>query len=244
MFINLQQRLKKTANRLGIEVRKYAPSTSDRARLYTCLSYYSVDLVLDVGANDGGYAKTLRNIGYKGRIVSFEPTSGAYEKLKAKSKEDNLWDIAQRMALGNEETSTCINIASNSRSSSLLKMLDTHVKAEPSSAYFSSEVVEVHRLDQIYHQYAGNENTSTFLKIDVQGFEKQVIDGSLGVLNSIRCIQVELSLIPLYEGSLLFRDMLDFLEDLGYKLYAIIPGFSDKKTGRLLQMDGIFIKNL
>ena len=70
----------------------------------------------------------------------------------------------------------------------------------------------------------------------------QVLSGASQVLGKIKGIQMELSLVPLYKGQTLFREMLDKLEHLGYELHAIVPGFTDFETGRLLQMDGIFFR--
>ncbi len=84
--------------------------------------------------NIGQYAKLLREFGYSGRIVSFEPLSSAYSQLKAVSKKDPLWEIAPQAAIGNQEGEIIINIAGNSYSSSALPMLDAHLESAPESA--------------------------------------------------------------------------------------------------------------
>lgn len=78
------------------------------------------------------------------------------------------------------------------------------------------------------------------MKIDVQGFERQVLAGATEILPQVKGIQLELSLVPLYESQPIYREMIKFLEKLGYELYALVPGFTEHKTGKLLQMDGIF----
>ncbi len=77
----------------------------------------------------------------------------------------------------------------------------------------------------------------------MQGFEKQVIEGSFQILPLVKGIQIEMSLVPLYDQQILFEDMIEFMRQLGYELYTIIPNFADKHTGRLLQIDGIFFKS-
>jgi FkbM family methyltransferase len=239
----IRQVIKKIAKKIGIEIIPYSPSTSSKARMHRLLTHNNIDLVLDVGANDGRYGTILRNLGYSGRIVSFEPTSNAYSKLKTMSNKDILWEIAPRIAIGNENSEIQINIAGNSLSSSVLTMLDTHLKAAPESAYVSSEIVKMSRLDTIAKTYIKSDTKSIFLKIDVQGFEKQVLEGAVEILPLIKGIQLELSLIPLYEDETLFKEMINLLENLGYYFYAVIPGLTDMQTGRLLQMDGIFFKS-
>ena len=233
--------IKNFAKELGWEIRRYHPAVSEIPRMYQSLVYHKIDLVLDVGANVGQYAMLLRRLGYSGRIVSFEPLSSAYSQLKAASNKDSLWSVAPRTAIGNENSQITINISANSQSSSVLNILDSHVNAASNSAYIDSEKVELNRLDSIALDYLEDAN-SIFLKIDVQGFEKQVLEGATDLLPRIKGIQTEMSLIPLYQGQLLYRDTIELLDKLGYELYSVIPGLADPKTGRLLQMDGIFFK--
>ena len=237
----LKKFVKDRANKIGWEIRRYHPAVSEIPRMYQSLVYHKIDLVLDVGANIGQYGMLLRRLGYSGKIVSFEPLSSAYSQLKAASDKDSLWEVAPRAAIGNEDGQILINVSANSQSSSVLDILDSHVSAASDSAYVDSEKVKLTRLDTIALNYLEDAD-SVFLKIDVQGFEKQVLEGTSNILSQIKGIQTEMSLIPLYEGQLLFRETIDLLNNLGYELYSAIPGLADPETGRLLQMDGIFFK--
>ena len=234
--------IKKLARSLGVDLKRYNVQTSEAAKMQRLLAYHNIDLVFDVGANIGQYAKLLRELGYSGRIVSFEPLSSAYSQLKAVSKKDPLWEIAPQAAIGNQEGEIVINIAGNSYSSSALPMLDAHLESAPESAYSGSETVKLSRLDTLAKDYIKSETKSIFLKIDVQGLEKQVLEGATAILPLVKGIKLELSLVPLYEGQVLFKEMIDIIEKLGYELYGIEPGFTAEKTGRMLQMDGIFFK--
>ncbi len=233
--------IKKTFRLLGMDLHRYTPELSAMARLEKLLLHHNISLVLDVGANAGQYASSLRDIGYRGRIVSFEPLSSAHERLTARSKNDPAWEIAPRMAIGNIDGETTINVSKNSLSSSVLDILDAHVRAAPDSAYVASEIVKMSRLDSIAPAYIGVED-SVYLKMDVQGFEMRVLEGAAGILQRIKGIQMELSLTPLYRGETLFDDMLHHMEHLGYDIFSLAPGFTDAKTGRLLQIDGIFFR--
>jgi FkbM family methyltransferase len=238
----LKKIVKKLSRSLGVDLKRYNVQTSEAAKMQRLLAYHNIDLVFDVGANIGQYAKLLRELGYSGRIVSFEPLSSAYSQLKAVSKKEPLWEIAPQTAIGNQEGEIIINIAGNSYSSSALPMLDAHLESAPESAYSGSETVKLSRLDTIAKDYIKSETKSIFLKIDVQGLEKQVLEGATAVLPLVKGIKLELSLVPLYEGQVLFKEMIDIVEKLGYELYGIEPGFTAEKTGRMLQMDGIFFK--
>ena len=88
------------------------------------LKAHEVNLVFDIGANAGQFAQSLRELGYRGRIVSFEPQSEAREQLERAASVDPLWEVAPKAAIGPEDGEIELNLAANSISSSLLPMLN------------------------------------------------------------------------------------------------------------------------
>lgn len=78
------------------------------------------------------------------------------------------------------------------------------------------------------------------MKIDTQGFEIKVPKGAEVSLSRIYTVQVEMSLIALYDGEMVFDEMCVYMRKIGYALVAIENGFSDPNSGHLLQIDGIF----
>jgi hypothetical protein len=83
-----------------------------------------------------------------------------------------------------------------------------------------------------------------FLKADVQGYERQVLDGVAGHLDRITGLQLELSMVPLYEGGWLYDEALDWARQQGFLLMRLIPGFTDQRRGQMLQADGVFFRSL
>jgi FkbM family methyltransferase len=234
--------IKKIARVFGGELRRYAPDRSDDARMERILAHFGIDIVLDVGANIGQYASHLRDLGYRGKIVSFEPLSSVYAHLLRVSSHDPLWEIAPQAAIGDSEGNIRINISRNIASSSALPMLGAHLASALESEYVASETVTLRRLDTIAAPYLTAAHKAIYLKIDVQGLEARVLEGASGILPRVTGIQLELSLAPLYEGETPYREMLERLDSLGYYLFAVVPGFSNLTSGRLLQMDGIFFR--
>ena len=204
------------------------------------LSSYDINIVMDVGANIGQYAKELRNLGYTNRIISFEPLSSAFHQLQKSSSKDNLWDVYHH-ALGDKDCKSEINISGNfnSTSSSINEMLPYHQEVAPGSKYIGKEEIEIKTIDTVFNKLC-KEKDSVYLKVDTQGFEKNVIDGAKKSLQHISTIQLEMSLVPLYENELLFNQMYDLLFQKDYRLVSLEPGIPDTKTGQLLQVDGIF----
>ena len=208
-------------------------------RRQAMLSAHGVDLVLDVGAAGGGYGCELRAFGYHGTIVSFEPMRDAYDRLSAARAGDERW-LAHRCALGAGPGSAEINVASNSDSSSLLPMAERHRAAAPSVGYVGTETIDVARLDDVAAAHLAT-HQRPFLKLDTQGFEKQVLDGGPETLAQCVGLQVELSFVPLYDGGLLVDEAISLAYAAGFHLVGLEAGFSDE-SGQVLQSDGVFFR--
>ncbi|WP_331527264.1 FkbM family methyltransferase [Nocardioides sp.] len=226
---------------MGLDVQRY-PQSDPLHGVSLLLAHLRVDLVFDVGANAGGYARTLRRLGYRERVISFEPLSGPFARLAAVAQGDPLWDVV-RCAVGDHEGDALVHVAGNAgASSSVLPMLASHMAAAPGATYVADERVPLHRLDELVRDHVSGRRC--FLKLDVQGYERAVLDGATDLLADDRLVgvQAEMSLVPLYEGSMLWRETVELLSGHGFELAALIPGFADPTSGRLLQADGVFIR--
>jgi FkbM family methyltransferase len=233
--------IRRVANNCGFDLTRYRPEKTESGRLARMLQHHRVDLVLDVGANIGQFANQLRKSGYRGKILSYEPLMHAHTALLTISRDDPKWEIAPRMAIGDHEGQIEIHVSGNSVSSSLLDMLDTHAHAAPESKYVGIEITPIAKLDLVAGKQSAD--TNTFVKIDAQGYEDRVIDGAHEVLAKARGIQLELSLVPLYEGQQTFEPLLQRICQLGFSLWALWPGFCDPATGRMLQTDAVFFRD-
>ena len=232
--------LRRILKRCGMDVVRYPDHHAGyrRARL---LDHYRIDQVYDVGANSGGYGRELREFGYGGEIVSFEPLAGPYALLRAVADRDPRW-TAVNLALGAASSTAQMNVAANSASSSFLPMRDAHRRAAPWATYVGREEVSVTTLDAVFARYRNG--TVPFVKMDVQGYEEQVLEGAALSLPMLRGVQLEMSLVPLYDGAWVFTDAVHYFEAAGFDLVSLEPGFYDRATGQLLQADGVFMRAL
>lgn len=210
-------------------------------QLVAMLESHRVTVVFDVGANTGQYAGYLRRAGWSGRIVSFEPQRAAHDALLTAAADDPAWTVAPRLALGAAPGETTLHVSAESDMSSLHPFDPAFLETSPSSEVIAEETVTVATLDAVFAEHAGPDD-AVFLKIDTQGHEAAVLDGAAGILPRIAGIQLELSLVPLYEGEALYRTMIDRLHALGFAAFQVIPGYFSRHMGRMLQFDGVFFR--
>jgi FkbM family methyltransferase len=213
----------------------------DLMRRMKLIEHFRINKIFDVGANDGYYTFQMKKLGFKGPIISFEPIRDVFEKLRRVSSKYKGWE-GENIALGDSDSEAVINIAGNAGgSSSILDMLPAHINVSPEARYVATENIVVRKLDSIFEKYY-REGDSILLKIDTQGFERNVLAGAEESLKRIKGIQIELSLLELYNGQMLYREMIQYLEERGFRLYSLENGFYDRKVGQLLQLDGIFYR--
>ena len=197
-----------------------------------------VDLVIDVGANDGIFGRKLRELGYRGRIISFEPIAEVFERLKASVANDDLWDVVG-VACGETSGEVDIHVSANSVSSSLMKVTEKSVTSAPASAAVRDERVKVRRLDDELKELRRGESR-LWLKIDTQGFEMPVLLGAPETLQDSVMMQLEMSFVDLYEGQVLFDELYRWVLDRGFRMSLFDGVHWHAETGELLFADGVF----
>lgn len=203
--------------------------------LMKLISEYDIEFVIDIGANVGQFALDLRRAGYLGEILSFEPVSNTFVTLRRNSAREKRWQVFD-LAIGSRAGKKSINISNNdSLSSSFRDMNNLHLSNFPQSYFTSEEVVSVSTLDKQLNILKISP-TKCLLKIDVQGFERDVLAGGINSIPLIPVCYIEGSLSPLYDGEYDLRELLNNLHDLGHNIFELFPGVR-AKNGKLLQVD-------
>ena len=224
---------------MGLQVSFLRPIRDPLLHFVAKANELGVQTVLDVGANIGQFGQSLRSDGYRGRIVSFEPLSVAHARLSEIAKNDALWDVAPRCALGEATGSLEINISHNLASSSLLKVEERSLAAEPLSGTGSQEAVAVRRLDDVLQPQWGS---PLAMKLDTQGYELHVLRGAPEALKNVAVLLIEMSLTPLYEGGPGFGEVYECMTRNGFRCIGLTQGFADLNRHEVLQMDGLFVR--
>lgn len=213
------------------------PGTSPHwAHIVDLLDAHGVTLVLDVGANTGQYATALRHNGYARRIVSFEPLAAAHAALAEATAGDAGWTAAPRMAVGAAPGEVTINVSPESDMSSLLPMTGLAERHLASARPTATESVPMSTLAAELPRYA-NDRDVVFVKSDTQGYEAAVLDGLGDAVARIAGLQLELSLVPVYQGQPDHLVLQNRLAGLGFTPHLVVPGYWSRHYGRMLEYD-------
>lgn len=199
------------------------PSYPQAAYLERLFSLLRIDCVLDVGANIGQFRDFLRQqVGYVGKIVSFEPIPKNVEILRKRAMTDLSWRI-EPVALGRTTGHAELNItAETSLSSFLAPGRDAPPQFRDISRVTEKRMVLVRTLDD-YVPTLRRELACKriYLKLDTQGFDLEVVHGASGTLGHIWALQTEASVVPLYENMPDYVTTIRTLEGLGFALSGI-----------------------
>ncbi len=236
-MIQHRRLLKHLARRAGYEIRQYTPLRSFAAARQELLG--RIDVVVDVGANAGQYGELLREEGFGGRLISLEPVQAAYEALKARAAPDPAW-TTHRLAASDAEGDIVLNVTADTRSTSALARNDRFAGAAGWSPN-GTETAPARRLETLVPELLRN-GERAYLKVDVQGFEDRVLDGAGAALARFDALELELSVMPLYDGQARLVDLLPFLAERGFHPVSMEPILLDDR-GRLMELDGLFVRD-
>jgi FkbM family methyltransferase len=208
----IREFLRRCAWAVGYELRR-------RMDVVDFLASRRIDLVLDVGANTGQFAQRLRARGYDKDIISFEPASEPFAELAKAASGDPHWE-ACNVALGSTPGEATIKIAENSVYNSFRDRTPVAGAFDTKSATVKTESVEVTTLDAVLE---GKQNRRVFLKMDTQGFEREILAGASKSLLFILGILLEVPIVHLYEGTWGLADVLVQLKEMGFVLAQVSP---------------------
>ncbi len=238
--------LNKAFNQLGYKVTRVENANRPSLKKHTAALFekFQIQCILDVGACMGGYRNFLRNtVGYTGLIISFEPVKKSAELLKNKYKNDLNW-IIYNYALGDDNTTAEINITKNADFSSFLKPDNSLVKQfKDVNTIIDTEIVEVKTLDSVINSIKDKFSLNhTYLKIDTQGYDLKVIQGSRASLPYIPALQTEASLLHIYNGMPSLTDTYTYLKDATFDISGFFPIHLDSMH-RVIEADLVMINS-
>ncbi len=225
------------AEKCGFSVTRAVNSLKSKRQ--ETLNQLGIETVLDIGANTGQWARELRGCGYSGRIISFEPVPEAFTRLKALAESDRK-HACVNAALGNRDGEAELLVTNSTVNSSL--RMPIQGRASSNGAEIHQRIrVPIRRLDDVLPTLAP-EPRRFYMKIDTQGFEREVLAGATRTLLQTDAVEVELSLAEMYAEQALLPEIWQMLVSSGLRPAWVERGYRDPKNIWLLQVDGLFIR--
>ena len=172
----------------------------------------------------------------KARVISFEPLPAAAEKFRAVFEGDDrvmLHEVGISPVPGN----ATIHISRRDDSSSLLPITATQVALFPGTEEAATTIVRVGPLREFIS--AADIQVPALLKLDVQGFELEVLQGCEDMLDQFAYVYAECSFVELYVGQALADEVIAWLHERVFKLCGVHNTDYDR-GGRAIQADFLF----
>jgi len=233
--------IKRAAGAFGLTINRIA--TADhllQARLRELISRLQIDTVIDVGANEGQFSELLSSIGFKGDVVSLEPIRDVYRKLQRSHRKKG-WE-AYPYACGSQNGTSVLHVAGSGDFSSILDSNRFCLEEFPTARLIRSETVEMRRLDSLLPTiYPNVSERRILLKMDTQGYDHHVFAGAQGILDSVQLIQVEMSVIPLYEGALSLCAAMNLYLSAGFGVSGMFPVSYTKDRFFVIEYDCLLV---
>lgn len=234
--------IRSIARAAGFEVVRLSSGKALSGLLMALLREYAVNVVLDIGAHHGEYGRFLRDIGYQGRLVSFEPLQESFAQLERSSARDQSW-LIHNAAVGSSSGRATIHVPSATTLASFLRPSAYSLSQFPDQARLvRAESVEVVTLDDLHETFTdGIPTPRVLLKLDTQGWDLEVLQGAGRTLESVLVLQSELSVKPLYDGMTSYLEGLATLQRLGFELSGVFPVAHDPQH-RVIELDCLMIR--
>lgn len=218
------------------------PQPAAQAHLRHLLRLHRIDVVLDVGANRGQFARLVRRLGFGGRIISFEPQSELQSQLQAAAATDPGWTVIG-CALGAAEENRTLQVFQNDTFSSLhpINALGER-RFSDLLAPTRTEQVAIRTLDRAWSEIAGPGRPRILLKTDTQGHDLAVLQGATAVLGNTQAVLTEAAVQPIYEGAPLYPELAAWLAERGFVPSGLYPISHRREDLALIELDAFFTR--
>jgi|ERR1035441_4703265 FkbM family methyltransferase len=242
MFIKLTKRfIQHGLNRVGYEVRRFAPPAPDALKPYTWLRNLKIRSVIDVGANVGEFSSLMLQLFPECRVVAFEPLEECAERLRTRlrSVAGSRGCVVQK-ACGDKNGQAILHASSHTHISSLYDIAPINFRFWPRiEGSFRQVSVPLVTLDSETATMTLADPLLT--KIDVEGFTKPVLTGGRATVGRSEVVVIECSFVELYKGQVLFDWVHDFMRELGFRYAGNLDQQLDPLDGSVLQCDAVFL---
>lgn len=198
--------------------------------------------IIDAGANRGQSARWMLRDFPGATIHSFEPAPDTFASL-AQMAMNNPRHRVINAALGGEAGTVAMHVhQDHDPSSSLLPVTETCKVLFPFVSRQQRIEIDVMTLDAYVNGLPEPPADPILIKLDVQGYEANVIQGGGSLFARAAAVLCEISLAPLYEGQPNFHDIDMLLRGHGLRFAGCAEQYLDK-DGKVLFLDAVYLRN-
>ncbi len=215
------------------------------AHLRWLVGALDVDLVLDVGANRGQFGQGLREGGYAGRLVSFEPAAAPRAELEDRAASDPTWEVLPWALAESDGEAVLHAVDEESELGSLRESSDFGRAWKPLMARTREERVGVRRLDGVWGSLPGGPGERVLLKLDTQGFDLAAFRGAgalVGPGGPVVAVLSEVANVPIYDDVPLMDVHLAEYAAAGWSLAGLYPVSFDPASLRVIEHDAVLVR--
>ncbi|QTN32169.1 FkbM family methyltransferase [Akkermansiaceae bacterium] len=190
--------------------------------------------ILDIGAFNGGWAALAHSEFPEATILMLEAQEGKRSVLE-RIKQEAEGKIDYRIAVMGSSDGEKVVFHEYENSPTASSMLQDNA-GTPTRKVEST----MRTLDSIILE--GKFPRPDLIKLDVQGFELEVLRGGASAIAAATAILMEVSIIEVYQNNPAFADVIDFMSKNGFRVYDVCSLLRRPLDGALCQMDVIFVK--
>ncbi len=238
MIVPLKNAIRSAFNKRGFQI---VPTSQHPVTNFMNLRSLGIDTVLDIGANAGQFATRIHRVLPEAAVHSFEPLPGVFPLLEETFRREGISGKCHPFALGNEDKTEVMHLhVEHSPSSSILPTTEFHRGFDERTRETREESIEIRRLDGLASTLGLSVQSRILIKMDVQGFEKNVILGGMETFGRSKAVLTEICLDPLYEGQPSFAELHDMFTGLGLR-YAGNYDQWQQGDGRVVCVDALYV---
>jgi len=206
------------------------------AEQWQFLARHRIGTIIDVGANTGQFAKMIHRVCPQARLYAFEPIADCFEQLQ-RTLATIPGASAFHMALGDQNGTITINRSEFTPCSSMLPVTDLLTRDYPDAGKVTPQKTDIARLDDVMGDKIEGE---LLVKIDVQGYEPEVIAGGRETLARASYVAVEVTFQEQYVGQPLFDGVYQLMTREGFIYRGSAGQYESKSEGLFAYADAVF----
>lgn len=194
--------------------------------------------VIDIGANRGQFALVARRCFPNAQIIAFEPLPDPARVFRELfSGQDRI--VLYESAIGPAGNRSSMHVSERDDNSSLLPIADLQTRLHPGTGEASRLEIQVESLSHFVS--TSDLVQPVLLKVDVQGYELQCLDGCRELLPHFQYLYIECAFQELYVGQTHASRLMRFIFDQGFDLTGICHVFYDR-YGQTVDADLLFTR--